>query len=152
MITTIKKVMIFGTFDFFHAGHDFFIKEASKLGDQLIVVISRDRTTKLVKGEFPDNNEKTRLKIIKKHPLVTKAILGDLQDKYAAIKKYRPEVIALGYDQYIFTQQIKPIIIKNKISAEIIRLNPYKPEMYKSSILKKQKNAEEDITKVCNLD
>lgn len=137
MSNSIRKVIAFGTFDFFHAGHDFLLKKAKEQGDHLIVVVARDQTVKRIKGELPENREKKRLKLVKAHPAVYKAVLGNLNDKYSAIKKYRPQVIVLGYDQYVFTQQLKPILIKNKIAAEIIRLPAYKPEIYKSSILKK---------------
>lgn len=135
-----QKVMCFGTFDFFHAGHDFLLKKAKEMGDYLIVVIARDQTVKRIKGEFPENNEKTRLKQVKEQPSVDKAVLGEINDKYTAIKKYRPDIIALGYDQFVFTQQIEPTLIKNHINAKVVRLEPYKPEMYKSSIIKKSLN------------
>lgn len=131
------KVMAFGTFDFFHAGHDYLLQQAKSLGDYLIVVIARDITVKRIKGQFPENNEKKRLKAVKNHQAVDKAILGEISDKYTAIKKFRPDIIALGYDQFVFTQRIKPVMIKHKINGKIVRLSPYKPEIYKSSIIKK---------------
>lgn len=133
------KVMAFGTFDFFHAGHDYLLREAKKLGNYLIVVIARDRTVQLVKGATPENNEKARLQVVKNHPTVDKAVLGELEDKYSAIKKYHPQIIVLGYDQYVFTQQIKPTLIKNRINAKIVRLPAYRPEIYKSSLIKNTK-------------
>ena len=114
----LKKVMAFGTFDFFHAGHNYLLNEAKKLGDYLIVVVARDETVKKIKNAWPENKEKQRLKTVKEHPAVNKAILGELKDKYTAIKKYRPEVIVLGYDQFVFTYKIKPTIIKYKIDSK----------------------------------
>jgi FAD synthetase len=38
------KVMIFGTFDLLHEGHQFFIREAKKVGGQLIIVLAHDQT------------------------------------------------------------------------------------------------------------
>lgn len=133
----MKTVMAFGTFDIFHPGHISFLKQAKKYGD-LIVVIARDRTVKQVKGKLPDNAEKQRLRVIKASGIADKVILGSLTtDKYAAIKKYRPDVIALGYDQKFFTAELKNELKKSKLNDKIIRLKPFQPKKYKSSILKK---------------
>lgn len=136
----MKKVMVFGTFDYFHAGHENFLKQAKKLGDYLIAVVAKDETVKKVKNELPEKREKERLAFLKKHPLVDKAILGNLNNKYKVIKKHKPNIIALGYDQFVFTYQLKKIIIDNKLKTEIHRLKPYKPKIYKSSLVKKKKS------------
>ena len=46
------KVLVFGTFDIFHKGHEYFLSEAAKHGS-LNVVVARDLTTYEVKGRFP---------------------------------------------------------------------------------------------------
>ena len=53
MPNTIKKVMIFGTFDKFHPGHINFLKQSEQYGDYLIVVVARDITVKKLKGKMP---------------------------------------------------------------------------------------------------
>src|SRR3989338_1413746 len=96
----MKTVMAFGTFDLLHPGHKYFLRQAKKQGDYLIVVIARDTTVKRLKGKLPHDNEKQRLKAILSLNLADKATIGDKRpNRYAAIKKYRPEVICLGYDQ-----------------------------------------------------
>lgn len=133
-----QKVMAFGTFDYLHAGHENYLKEAAALGDQLIVVVARDRTAESIRGTKPDHNERTRLANIKELPFVTKAVLGDLNDKYKILKKYKPDIIALGYDQFIFTQQLSKVLILFKLNSRIVRLKPYKPDMCKSSLIRKK--------------
>jgi FAD synthetase len=130
------KVMTFGTFDFLHAGHEFFLKEARKLGDELITVLARDKTVKQVKGETPLKKENERKKDLEDSGLTDKVILGNLEDKYEVIKKHKPDIICLGYDQYAFTQKLQKTLIDLKLDTKIIRLNSYKPDMYKSSIIK----------------
>ncbi|MBT5016475.1 adenylyltransferase/cytidyltransferase family protein [Candidatus Peregrinibacteria bacterium] len=132
-----KKVIAFGTFDYLHAGHENYLKKAAELGDQLIVVIARDRTANSIRGKYPDHKEKKRLATVKALPFVTKAVLGDLEDKYKVLKKHKPDIIALGYDQFVFTQQLSKILIGLKLNSKITRLKPYKPEMYKSSLIRK---------------
>jgi len=131
-----KKVMVFGTFDVFHLGHEFFLKQAKKLGDYLIVVIARDKTVKKVKGEYPQQKEKERMQTIKNSGYTDKAILGEIDDKYKIIRKFKPDIIALGYDQFVFTYKLNKMIIDEKMDTEIIRLESYEPNVYKSSFIK----------------
>lgn len=132
-----KVVMIFGTFDIFHKGHVDFLRQAKGLGDYLIVVVARDKTIKKVKGDYPLNNENSRLTAISKSRLADKVTLGNLRDKYQIIKKYKPDVIALGYDQNFFIDKLKAKLIEFNLSkTRIIRMKAYHPEIYKSSKLK----------------
>ncbi len=126
--------MAFGTFDILHPGHINFLKQANKYGS-LIAVIARDKTAREVKGKLPKYREKERLKAILSLNLTNKTILGSLKDKYAAIKKYKPDVIALGYDQTHFTEQLGIKLKELNLKTKIVRLKPYKPEIYKSSKL-----------------
>ena len=134
----MKKVMVFGTFDIFHPGHWSFLHQAKKLGDYLIVVVARDKTVTMIKEQKPINKEAIRVRTIKDSRLADKVVFGSLTDKYAAIKKYRPDVICLGYDQKYFIDGLEEKLEKiNLKKTKIIRLKPYKPEIYKSSKLKK---------------
>ena len=130
--------MAFGTFDHLHAGHENYLQKAAELGDELIVVIARDRTAESIRGTRPDNKEKKRLAAIRALPNVTKAVLGNLEDKYKVLKKHKPDIIALGYDQFVFTQQLSKVLITLKLNSHIVRLDPYKPDMYKSSLIRKK--------------
>ncbi|MFH1713517.1 MAG: adenylyltransferase/cytidyltransferase family protein [Candidatus Jacksonbacteria bacterium] len=130
----MKVVMIFGTFDILHPGHINFLKQAKRHG-QLIAVIARNKTVKQVKGKLPRHNEKQRLEAVKCLKLASKVVLGSLTDKYATIKKYQPNVIALGYDQIYFTDQLKDELIKLELNTKIIRLKSFKPNQYKTSLL-----------------
>jgi len=131
----MKTVMVFGTFDLLHRGHINFLKQAKEYGD-LIVVIARDKTVKRVKGKLPKYNESRRLKAILSLNLAATAVLGNLMDKYAVIVKFRPSVIALGYDQNHFTDRLAE---KFK-DIKIIRLKSFQPNKYKTSIIKYENN------------
>ncbi|HAU40373.1 MAG: cytidyltransferase-like protein, FAD synthetase [Candidatus Peregrinibacteria bacterium GW2011_GWF2_43_17] len=131
--------MAFGTFDYFHAGHESYLKQAKALGDNLTVVIARDETVKHIKGHNPDISEKKRLKTIKTLPFVDKVILGNKSDKFKIIRSYKPDIIALGYDQFVFTYQLKTLLIKYKMNTKIVRLEPFQPDINKSSIIKNKK-------------
>jgi FAD synthetase len=137
MTIKMKIVMIFGTFDILHPGHINFIKQAKKYGDCLIVVIARNSTVLKVKGKLPEHSEKQRLEAIKGLKLASKAVLGSLTDKYSAIKKYRPNIICLGYDQTNFVDRLKNELKRLKLKTKIVRLRPFMPHKYKTSIILK---------------
>lgn len=137
-MNTIKKVMAFGTFDHFHAGHESYLKQAKALGDSLIVVIARDATVKSIKGRSPDHDEKKRLKNVKANGIADQVILGQAGNKYAVILAHKPDVIALGYDQFTFTFRLEKFLIDHKMNTTIIRLNPYRPGVYKTSLIRKK--------------
>lgn len=131
-----KIVMAFGTFDYFHAGHEDYLRQAKALGDTLIVVVARDETVKKVKGFKPSFNERKRLRDVANCPHVDKAILGNADDKYAVIRKYRPNILALGYDQFVFTYGLENLFIKEKLDIEITRLKAFEPQTFKSSLIR----------------
>ena len=126
----MKTVMCFGVFDNLHLGHLSYLKQAKKYGDQLIVVVARDKNVLRIKGKFPKQNEKIRQKAIQKLNLSQKVILGQLQDKFKVVIEYRPDIICLGYDQVVDTKELKQIFPR-----KIVRLKSYKSNIYKSSKL-----------------
>ena len=128
------KVMVFGTFDVIHPGHIHMMQEAKKHGDYLIVVVSRDQITTEVKGKKPLFNESDRLAAVKQLQIADKVRLGNLgPDKYQAIREENPDVIALGYDQTAFVDNLRENISEN---IKIVRLKSFKPDVYKSSKIK----------------
>lgn len=132
----MKKVIAFGTFDHLHAGHESYLKQAKELGDSLIAVVARDETVRRIKGRLPDQPEKERLAAVKKTGIADKAVLGNADsNKYEVITRYKPHVIALGYDQFAFTFRLKKVLIDNKLDAKVMRMKPYRPTVFKTSLL-----------------
>lgn len=134
-----KKVMVFGTFDIFHKGHRNFFRQAREYGECLVVVVARDKNVLKAKGRLPQNNEIARQKEILESKLADTVILGDLEDQYKIIKEYKPDVICLGYDQKGSVEELKEKLIEFGLDkTQIVRLNPFYPETYKSSKLRKK--------------
>lgn len=133
----MKKVLAFGTFDILHPGHKSYLEQAKALGDFLVVAIARDQTITKVKGVVPQNSERIRLKKIRGIKTVDRAVLGFLNDPYTIIERIRPDIIALGYDQRNYTENLKQELKKRSLNCRIVRMEPYYPEKYKSSKLKK---------------
>lgn len=133
----MKKVMCAGTFDAIHPGHLFYLSEAKKYGDKLIVVVARDDTSKAFKGKKPEHNERERLESVRMLKIVDKAVLGHQGNIFDIIEEIKPDVICLGYDQKVQKQQLEDELKKRGIKAEVIRVDAYMPYIYKSSKLRK---------------
>ena len=117
-------VMATGTFDILHMGHIYFLKEAKKLGDSLIVVVACDKTVRRLKHE-PVTPEQMRLNLIKELQMVDKAVLGREDDMFAVVEEHKPDIIALGYDQIHDEKSLRRKIKDRNLSAQIVRLPKY---------------------------
>ena len=133
----MKKIMCAGTFDIIHPGHLYYLSEARKYGDKLIVVVARDETSKTFKGKHPIYNEKERLEAVRMLKIVDEAVLGKLGNIFDIIEDIKPDVICLGYDQNVQKQQLEDELKKRGIKADVIRMSAYMQNVYKSSKLRK---------------
>jgi FAD synthetase len=127
--------MVFGTFDILHPGHIYFLKEAKKYGDFLIVSIARDANVERVKGHAARHTETDRKKLLESLRFVNKVVLGAPRDYIEHILKMRPRVIALGYDQKAYTHKLSEKLAARGMSVSVVRMKPYKPNIYKSKKL-----------------
>lgn len=131
--------MAFGTFDFIHLGHVQLFKQAKCFGDKLIVVIARDSNVEKIKGQKPFFSQEERVTLVNSLKPVDLAVLGNSKNFFAAVKKYKPAVIVLGYDQKVLFEKF----IRNKLDkmglskTRIVRLKPFKHLKHKSKKLKK---------------
>ena len=130
--------MIFGTFDIVHLGHLNLFRQARKLGDYLVVVVARDKTSKKIKKITLVNNEKERLEFLKNIKSIDQAILGNKIDYYKVIKTEKPDVIALGYDQDNFIDKLEDKIKEFKLNTKVVRMKSHKPEQHKSGNIRKK--------------
>jgi len=118
------KVMATGTFDLLHMGHIYYLKEARKLGDELVVIVARDSTVRKLKHE-PVTPEEMRLALIRELKMVDEALLGYEDDMYAVVEEIKPDIIALGFDQIHNEEEIKHELKKRNINTRIVRLSKY---------------------------
>lgn len=132
----MKTVMIFGTFDILHAGHLDMFRQAREYGDRLVAVVSRDETTKGVKGKEPFHTHEERKAMLSELRMIDEALSGNVDDVYTIIETVRPDVIALGYDQNVFVDKLADKITEFGLETQIVRLSPYKPTERKTSKIK----------------
>jgi len=68
---------------------------------------------------------------------IDEVYLGDLKNVYKIIRTINPDIIALGYDQEVFVENLARYLKENNFKTKIVRAKPYKSNIYKSSKMKK---------------
>src|SRR2546423_14634347 len=95
-VAFVVRVMATGVFDLLHPGHLYFLREARKLGDELWVVVARDRTARRFKHE-PITPEESRLQLGGALKPGDRAVLGHGGKNYGILDGYRQQVIEIGF-------------------------------------------------------
>ena len=133
------RILIFGTFDMIHQGHESLFEQARSLAENpyLIVSVARDINVTRIKGAAPKNSEEIRAAFLRAHALVDEVILSDEEGYIPHIVAAHPDIIALGYDhdgEYV--ENLEKELCQAGISPKIIRLHAHHPEIYKTSKLR----------------
>lgn len=89
-----KVVMAFGAFDGIHEGHRYYLGEAKKLGDKLVVAIARDETIWKFSRKYKFNEEE-RKKLVEETEIPDKVILGSKDTSLEMVLKVKPDIIAI---------------------------------------------------------
>lgn len=131
-----KTVLVFGTFDGLHDGHRFFLREARKLGGQLVAAVAQETVVKTLKGRTPREPLSKRLAGLRSSGLVGEVVVGDeTLGSWSAIKKYSPDTVALGYDQDALAEALADFIQKENLPITLVRLPAHQPNTYHSILL-----------------
>ena len=132
----MMRIMVFGTFDIIHLGHEDFFVQARALAKEphLIVSVARDSAAARTRGSAPRHHEAERLATVAAHPLVDKAIMGDELGYIEHIVSEKPDIIALGYDQKgEYVEHLETDLSKAGLRVKALRLKAFKPELHKTS-------------------
>jgi glycerol-3-phosphate cytidylyltransferase-like family protein len=77
-----------------------------------------------------------RAAALKAHPLIDEVVLGDVHGYVGHIRAAHPDIIVLGYDQAgEYVTDLEPDLREAGITAKVVRLEPFHPEIYKTSKL-----------------
>ena len=133
----MKTVMIFGTFDIIHGGHIHMFKEAKEYGDKVIAVVARDVNVERIKEYGSLHDEKERVDFLQHIDLIDEVLLGDKTDVYKVIKDKKPDIIALGYDQKVYVDDLANAITDAGLECQIVRLTAHKENKLKSNKIRK---------------
>lgn len=134
--SAIKVVFIGGGFEIIHYGHVYTISRAKELGDALVVSVARDSTIRKRKNREPLIGEEDRVKLLSSLRQVDAAILGVEGDIYVTLEKVKPDIVALGYDQYHMEAEVKRNAAKRGMKVEVVRLDSPYPGIKTSRLLK----------------
>ncbi|MDD1725270.1 MAG: FAD synthase [Euryarchaeota archaeon] len=116
------RVLATGTFDILHPGHILYLRKARELGDELFVIVSRDSMIKhKTKPILP---EQQRLQVVKALKMVDHAELGSERDIFEPLTLIKPDIVALGFDQYFDENKLQEDLEKRHILTKVVRL-PY---------------------------
>ena len=132
----IKVVFIGGGFELIHFGHVYTIEKAKSLGDALVVSVARDNTIRRRKNREPLVKERDRVKLLSSLRDVDAAILGVEGDIYVTLQKVRPDIVALGYDQYHMEDEVRKEAWKRGLKLRVVRLDSPYPDIKTSKLLK----------------
>jgi FAD synthetase len=117
----VVRVMATGVFDLLHPGHVYFLTEARKLGDELVVVVARDKTARRLKHE-PYVPEHIRREMVEALKPVDRAVLGSTTDIYETVVRERPSIIALGYDQMWNEAEVESECARRGVPVKVVRV------------------------------
>lgn len=134
----MTRIMVFGTFDMVHPGHEDLFRQARGLAEDpyLIVSVARDASVERIKGFRARNDESKRLAVVSGNALVDEAVLGDRVGYIGHIAAAHPDIIALGYDQEgEYVENLARDLEAAGISARIERLAAHRPDEFKTSKL-----------------
>jgi FAD synthetase len=136
------RVMVFGTFDDLHPGHEYVFQQAlerSHIGDPdsdsgVWAVVARDANVVKIKGRAPLQTEAERMEAIAKKFPDVHIMLGSDGDFLQPVRDVQPDLIVLGYDQ-----KFPPHVSEHDLGVPIERLESFHPEVHKSSLRRSSK-------------
>ena len=132
-----KTVLVFGVFDVLHDGHRFFLRAARARGAQLIVAVAPDAVVQALKEKPPRQPLAERLAAVRKEGLADTVVQGDVQiNDWSILKKYKADVIALGYDQMRLEESVRAYIAKENLPIKVVKIAAMNPARLHSSFLR----------------
>jgi FAD synthetase len=118
------RVLATGTFDLLHPGHLLYLTEAKALGDELYVIVARESMIK--HKPKPIMPESQRLAMVQALRIVDEAVLGSDKDMFEPLRRIRPDIIALGKNQYFKENELEAMLKDNGIDANVVRIRSFK--------------------------
>lgn len=125
-----------GTFDLLHPGHLHYLREAASMGDELHVIVARERN--VTHKDPPVVPECQRREMVEALEVVDHARLGHTEDFFVPVEEIDPDVIVLGHDQHHDEAEIEAELERRGIDCAVRRASLREPrdwEILSSSTL-----------------
>jgi len=117
------RVLGTGTFDILHPGHLLYLSKARALGDELFVIVARDSMIK--HKPKPIVPEKQRLTMVRALSMVDAAMLGSETDMFLPLREIKPDIIALGKNQFFNEKELEAKLVARGIEAKVMRVQAF---------------------------
>lgn len=117
------RVLATGTFDILHPGHLLYLSKAKSLGDELYVIVARDSMIK--HKPKPVIPEAQRLAMVKALHMVDKAQLGSEKNIFEPLYRIKPDLIALGKNQFFDERNLESELKDHGINAKVVRIHSF---------------------------
>lgn len=131
-----NNVVVFGTFDRLHKGHEHFLSMAKQLGDHLTVCLAQDHVVKTLKGKSSQQTFEQRKMALESVNVVDEVRAGDVElSTYDCLNSTDPTIVAIGYDQAELKDDLEEWLEKASKNIKVVVLPSFEPETYKTSLL-----------------
>lgn len=117
------RVLATGTFDILHPGHLLYLSKAKALGDELYVIVARNVMIK--HKPKPVLPEEQRLAMVKALHIVDNAQLGSEKDIFEPLFQIKPDIIAIGKNQFFDEKKLKRELMDHGINAKVVRIQSF---------------------------
>jgi cytidyltransferase-like protein len=134
----IVVVMAGGSFDIIHPGHIETLEQARSLGDVLVVSVARDATFERNKKRKPNHVETLRRDLVASLRMVDCAVLGSESDIFETVELLKPDIIALGYDQFHDEGKIMEEAKRRGLIIKVVRLKSSNPDIKTTAIINRE--------------
>ncbi|MDC0161376.1 MAG: adenylyltransferase/cytidyltransferase family protein [Candidatus Poseidoniales archaeon] len=124
------KVVATGVFDIIHMGHAHFLNAAKEHGNHLTVIVANDATVRKMKGE-PILSDERRSEVVSQLKPVDEVVIGRTGDMLDIIvDEIKPDVIALGFDQRLFTtKELEAKLSDRGLEVKVVRLKEMEQDL-----------------------
>ena len=124
------KVVATGVFDIIHIGHAHFLNAAKEHGTHLTVIVANDTTVRKMKGE-PILSDKRRAEVVLQIKPVDEVVIGRTGNMLDIIvEDIKPDVIALGFDQRLFTtKELENKLSDRGLDVKVVRLKEMEQDL-----------------------
>ena len=138
------RLFIAGTFDGLHIGHlhlfQFAHREGAKMarklgrkGTHLTVTVARDESVRRIKGRRPLQTQEERRSLVGALREVDQAFVGHAMDFTRSVRRARPDLIVLGYDQSLAWEEV---LRRSGFDVPLVRCPEYSKRRLKTSMFR----------------
>jgi cytidyltransferase-like protein len=130
----MKTVLVFGSFDGIHKGHEAMLREARGHGEHVVAALAPDNVIERLKGHMPKYLFEERRDALTATGLVDQIATSDKENgTYNILNRVHPDIVAFGYDQTDLRENFLKFLEKTGKQVKVVTLSPFEPEKYKSS-------------------